>query len=185
MTMKAGNLEAKLIQSFDYLKSTKKDSMKHVGDIENVDVLFEDNIYFLKTKTDDIGFFQVLKHDNEAIIQNMYIDTPFRRQGLMSKFFFFLKRNEGYDKIRLGDVHSKDTIIAIQKIAHRFTTYWEKNGQTEPYSSETINDFYSPTKPTGWTIVLENDGDFSSWPKFNNSLDVRCDYSWLFNTELD
>lgn len=188
MTMQAGSLEAPLRKAFEHISFNEKQKYSHVGDIEEIKVLRGNDIYFLTSEQHDIGFFQVINHGDTGLIQNMFVDTPFPKKGIMSKFFWFLKRNEGFDRIKLGDVHSLDTTQAIQKIAHRFNkVYWERGNkltgvETRPFSPNTIDQFYGTTAPTGWSIVLENDGDFSNWPKFFNIVDVHTHYDWIFNT---
>jgi hypothetical protein len=97
---------------------------------------------------------------------NAYVVEVHRKQGLFSAFLFFLKRNEGLSKIVIGELQSEDTIEAIRRIHKRFKTSWEKDGIKEPYDPNSLEQYYSYIAPTGWKIVLENHGDFSSWPKF-------------------
>jgi hypothetical protein len=97
---------------------------------------------------------------------NAYVVEVHRKQGLFSAFLFFLKRNEGLSKIVLGELQSEATVEAVRRIYKRFDASWKKDGYREPYDPATVDKYYSSTKPTGWKIVLENDGDFSSWPKF-------------------
>jgi hypothetical protein len=189
LSMKAGSLEKPLSDAFEELIKLKPE-MVHVGDIQHtvgdspfIKVLYhnQSSCYFLCTDATDVGFVQTITTNKNVTIQNVYIAKPFRRQGINPKFLFFLKKNEGYDKIIIGDVHSEDTYDALKAVGHRFDIKWEKDGEQKEFNVDTIDDFYDIKHPTGWKIVLENDGDFSDWSKFYNPIDVRAQYDWLIN----
>lgn len=97
----------------------------------------------------------------------------------MSAILFFMKRNEGLSKIVLSDHHSDATYNAIKRVYKRFTkVYWEKDGQVEPYSPDTVDSFYSITGPTGWRIVLEHNGSNLREGKRFDPTDLG---TWYFN----
>jgi hypothetical protein len=183
MTMKFGKTGLELDDALKNIYNDRK-NYKHVGDINKANVLYKNNIYLLINDNIPIGFFQVFKRSKIALVQNMFVSEKFRRAGWMSMFLFFLKQNESYDKIQLGSQHSNDTVEAIKRISSRFKVYWEKDGKIKPYDIETINDFYSDTKETGWNIILENTNDYSHYPKFWNNKDVIPDLRILYDRLL-
>lgn len=179
MTMKHGTMENQLSI---YFKSIIKDekNYKHVGDIEQIKVLKNNDIYLLITDDKPIAFFQVTNSNNVADLQNAYTIPELRKTGIFTKFIWFLKRNEGYNQIRFGDVHSEDTIEVIKAISKRFDTYWQNGkGEKIPYDVNTIDQFYSKKHPTDWKIILENNYDFSDWPKFYEVPNIKCIYEGI------
>lgn len=138
----------------------------HCGDIEDTQVIKAE-----RGKLTDYAFFQQTKCVgfailNNNVVVNVYVIPENRKRGLFSAFLFFLKRNEGMHQIVLGDTQSEQTVSAVKRIYKRFNTFWIKDGEKIPYDPNTIDQFYSIAGPTGWQIMLENDGDFSHWPKF-------------------
>lgn len=131
--------------------------------------------YAVFDKESIIAFFVL--EQNELL--NAYVKPEHRKQGVFSMFLFFLKRNEGFTKIIIGDLHSEATVEAIKHIAIRFHVYWTNGEIKVPYDPAKIDDFYSHLEPTEWQIVLENNGDFSRWPKKFDPLDSRTWYSPL------
>jgi len=179
ITMKVDSLEKQLSKFFKSISENRND-YKHVGDIEEINVYKNNDIYLLITDNKPVGFYQVIMSNKTGEVQNAYTAPEFRRNGIFTKFIWFLKRNEGYDRIRIGDVQSTDTIEAIKRIAKRFNAYWEnENGETVPYDINTIDQFYSSMHPTGWKIVLENYYDFSDWPKFYEIPNIKCLYEGI------
>ena len=154
----------------------------HIGDIQNFNVYKQmDNEYTdyaisdSSDTKDAIAFYRL--KDNEVMI--MYVKPQYRKQKILSMFLFFLKQNENFSKIVLNDRQSEDTVEAVKKISKRFKIHWIKGDEKVPYDINTIDNFYSVEKPTGWKLVLENDGDFSNHPKFWQPLDSRCWYEPL------
>lgn len=180
MTMAAGNMSEQLKRYFD-ICIQEQDTFDHVGDIENIKVLKRDEIYLLISNTTPVAFYQVLNHSPTAILQNAYVDGDFRGQNTTAKFLWFLKRNEGFKQIQMGDIQSEDMVAVIKKIAHRFNTTWRRGDEIEPYDPTTTDKFYDSMGKTGWVVVMENDGDFSDWPKYYdpNVLDNRCWYNMM------
>ena len=164
MTMKTGSYEGlvKYAPAFQKLIATGS----HVGDIEQYKV-YRDKDDLKNFAVFDgnylIEFFQI---DEKSILQAIYVYPRYRKQGLMSVTLFFLKNAMGFSKIILGDYHSNDTYEAVKRIYKRFQTHWEKDGQRVKYDPETVDQFYSLEKPTGWRLVLENDGIFEDMQYF-------------------
>lgn len=178
MTMKAGSLSAQLGRyMLGYVHDRK--SYQHVGDIEHLQVLLKEikgqKNYLLMDSDTGVGFFELEKNE----ILALYIEDKYRRQGIAAKMIWFLKKHEGYSKLTLSDVHSPDTVEMVKKLSKKFDVSWTKGNEKVKYDPEEIDKFYSHQKPTGWKIMLENDGDFSDWPRFFNGPDPRCHYDWL------
>jgi len=168
MTLRMGKAGNNLANGLEYAFNDRK-SYKHVGDIQDSNVLHKGDIYLIVSPKDQpVGIFQIIKNGDTALVQNMYVVSEHRKKGWMSMFLFFLKQNESYSRIQLGDIQSEDTVEAVKRIYVRFDTNWinKRNGERVKYDPDTINNFYSIHKATDWNIVLENDGDFSHCPKF-------------------
>lgn len=155
------------VNSYENLKLALPEFQKllkdgnHCGDIEQY------NIY-KKTRNQytDYGFFEnnscigfTVLEGNEII--NVYVIPEKRKTGIFPMFLFFLKKKEGIGSILLGDQHSEELIDALSKIYMRFKTSWIKDNEKVPYDPSTVDQFYSPSNPTGWKVLLENSFDFS------------------------
>lgn len=164
MTMKAGTFGRleKDLPEYQHLLEVGE----HCGDIEEFEIYKKDRkglidyAAFLDKKV--VAFFTLDKNEIVAA----FVIKELRKKGLFSAFLFFLKRNEGISQIILGEIHSKDTIEAVKRIYKRFNTSWVKDGKKEKFEPGVEEPYYSIEKPTGWKIMLENDGDFSKWQKF-------------------
>lgn len=180
MTMVAGDLSYNLSRYFNSAARSKS-SFLHVGDIESIRVLNKGNEFLLDLDQVNCAYFYVKAENSIVEISVAYVDPEFRRQNIFAKFIWFLKRFYHTTEIVIGDVHSKDTIEALKKLSSRFNISWTKDGQKVKYNPEKVDDFYGVNKPTGWKIVLENDGDFSKWPKFfdEQKPDIKQHYDWL------
>jgi hypothetical protein len=157
---------------------------EHCGDIEKVHVYkikLLGSLFYITSHDGKtvLGYYQV---DNNELI-GAYVIPEMRRQNLTAMFLLFLKRSEGMSKIIIGDQQSHNMIAVLQKVYKRFDTNWEKDGKKIPYDPATIDNFYSDKK-TGWQVVLENDGDFSKWPKFYNLYNTKTWYNQLLEGEL-
>jgi len=184
MTQSFGKVGSQLSNALKFADVNKGD-YSHVGDMNEADVLFKNEVYLIVLNTKSIAFFQVVKRGNTALVQNMYVVPEHRKEGWMSMFLYFLKQNEGYARIQLGDRHSEDTIEAVKRISKRFKVYWEKDGKRYPYTVDTIDKFYSLDAPSGWNIILENDGIFIDYPKFRDDKCVIPDIRLMYDILLD
>jgi hypothetical protein len=156
----------------------------HCGDIEKAHVyrtsLMGSTFYIISHDGKTVlGYYQL--DGNEVL--GAYVIPEMRQQNLTAMFLLFLKRNEGMSKIIIGDQQSANMIATLKKIYTRFDTSWEKDGTKIPYHPNTISNFYD-VKKTGWQIILENDGDFSKWPKFYNLYNLKTWYNQLIEGEV-
>lgn len=177
MTMRAGDLSYNLER---YLIAARKNSLKfkHIGDIEQLKVLRNENEYVLSQDDYFIAYFYV---DENDILVAAFVEEQYRNKNILLKFIWFILKYLKLSELKLSDVHSRDTIRAMQKLSDRLSLFWRKDGVDREYSKETIDDFYG-TKPTGWILVIKNDGVFEEWPLFFNPNvpDIRQYYDWLF-----
>lgn len=174
MTARTTSMEdlGKHIKEYEYVLNDGT----HVGDIEEFKVLrvsrqiapFYDYILTLEDKI--VAFFSVSK---KWIVEVAYVIPEYRKKGLFSAFLFFLKRNEGANKITLGNVHSPDTVKVVKRIYKRFETNWEnqKSGEKVKFDPNIEEPYYSSGIPTDWKIVLESDYDFTEWPKYREGIE--------------
>ena len=167
MTMKAGSLEHRLGSDLPFYQLLLADG-EHCGDIEEFEIYKKerkglwDYAAFLNKEV--VAYFTLDKNEIVAA----FVKKEFRKKGLFSAFLFFLKRNENISQILLGEIQSKDTIEAVKRIHTRFKTSWVNGSKKEKFDPNIEEPYYSNMSPTGWKIMLENDGDFSHWPKFFN-----------------
>jgi len=167
MTMKAGSYEH-LESHLSAFEKVKEEGV-HCGDIEHYNVyrrerssILIDYAIFLQDKI--IAFFVI----DSGELSTAFVSKSERKKGLFSAFLFFLKRNEGMNEIILVDLHNEDTINAIKRIYKRFKTSWVKGDEKVDFDPTIEKPYYLLMKPTGWKIMLENDGDFSNYLKFFN-----------------
>jgi GNAT superfamily N-acetyltransferase len=181
--MKAGSYEglSRYLPQYAAFKS----SGIFVGEIEDYKIFKANDDYgrYAAFLDNDVAAFWQISSEGE--LAGVYVHPDHRRKGLFSAILFFLKRNEGFSKIILGDHHSNDTYNAVQRIYKRFTkVYWQRGDQTVPYDPFTVDDFYSLTGPTGWQIVLEHSSSNLNECKRFDPLDLGTWYFNLLDEEL-
>lgn len=187
MTMRAGSLEAGMKAFFDFY-SNKKSEFKHVGDIEKIKVLKGEmnnsTIYVLTLDNEAIAYFVTLMNNSFTVFNGAYVVPAHRSQKLTEKFLAFLKKHENGSKILFGKTHSSATVELIKSIAKsmRYELSWvsDDGKKKEKYDEKTIDKFYSLTKPTEWSVLLENDGIFEGAQRFYNleNHDLHQFYDW-------
>lgn len=177
MTMRAGNLD-RLATAYVNLHKNDWKMGEHVGDIEQFSVIKFNEFFSVWLNDEIISSLKTIPTGDLIEVRNIWTSKKFRGQKILSKLLWFLKTRMGYSKLLLGDVHSQDTQAIVKGGLSRFEKSWYKDGKKEKFSLDTLDKFYSYGKSTGWRILLENDGDFSSWPKFTGSDWVRDNYEW-------
>ena len=181
MTMRGGNFD---ISATEYSKSFLKhlDKFTYIADIEDFKVLkwqyLKSDTFFLLIKDDQvISSCKVLDYlDGIKMIRNIWTDRNYRGNGILSKLLWFFKTRLNYSRMVLGDLHSEDTQKVVKNGLSKFKKSWYKNGKQEPFSADTLNNFYSDSKATGWLVMLENDGQFENWPMFKGTDFCRDNY---------
>jgi len=180
ITMKVGNLDTQLsniaVQNKEHWKTGK-----HIGDIEDKKVLLfkatDKNWIYSLWKENELISYLLLVNNSPVEVSQVWIDPNYRGQKIFSKLLWYLKTRENYSSILLGDIHSKDT-VEVLKYLSRFKNYWTNGKEKISYDSTEIDKFYSLERPTEWKLVLENNGDFSSWPKYTTGYMVNDYYDW-------
>lgn len=189
MTLTAGSLDLKLGKYLSIYAKSFPVSYEHLGDIEEVAVWFDKatSIYLL-VKDKLIGWFYVIGFKTTMTgleLKAAYVLPDLRSNRLFEKFIWFLKKHViGGSCIMLGDVHSEATQHVVKKLAHaeRFELSWFNIDTTERVAvSDNMLLGYSALKATPWRIIIENDGDFSTWPKFYtpDHADIKQWYDFL------
>lgn len=167
MTMRGGNFDDLATKFVSFKRDTWKKNGNHVGDIENFTVL-QDGKYFSVWDNDEIVACSSLTgYANTNIVDDVWVNPDYRGQKLFSKLIWFYKTRLDKNNLLIGQVHSKNMQEVIKGLS-RFSKWWynTKTKEKKPFSLDTLDDFYSYTEVTPWRLLLENNGDFSSWPKF-------------------
>lgn len=152
-TLITGNPE-KIMSSI--IDNIDVDSLKHVGDIEHYKVLFDNNLYLIMNQDNKVGYAVIEMDGNIPVLDQLYISDVYRGKGIGEMFILYLKRIEGYSKIKFGLQQSLDAMKMVDRISHRFDIYWEKDGETMDYNEVNNDIAYSYGGNTGWQLVLEN-----------------------------
>ena len=180
MTMRGGNFD---IPATEYVKAFEKhlNNFTHIADIEDFKVMkwvyLNVDTFFLLLKDEKIVCFaKVQNKDNLKMVRNIWTDKEFRGKGLLSKLLWFFKTRLNYSKMVLGDMHSHDTQQIVKGGLSKFEKFWYKDGKQEPFSLQTLDTYYNDSKPTGWLVMLENDGQFDNWPMFKGTDFCRDNY---------
>ncbi len=182
MSMKGGDFSAPA-ERFARHHETQWADGKHVGDIDEFSVN-QDGIYY--SVWDGEELIACASADtlptSYTIVDHLWVETSYRGQNIISKLLWFLKTREGYDKLMFGKVHSSDTYNFLKQGGlSKFKKTWHRGEEIEPFSPETIDDFYGIDDKKDWQLVLEGDlSAFSDFPRFRGDADywaTEC-YDW-------
>jgi len=181
-TQRAGSLD-KISTKFvnQNLDKWKSDS-NYVADMDDFKIK-QDGMFYTVWDNDTLALSSSLNIDQSPpIVDHVWINPAYRGQHLFSKIMWFYKTRLGHSQLLLGSVHSKD-MVEVLKYMPRFHKFWVKDNQKIPYDSNTIDQFYSYTEPTGWLILLENNGIFN-WQKINTGWDyIKESYDWCYRLD--
>jgi hypothetical protein len=157
---------------------------KHIADIEQFKVKVSDSeqlpgalLYTLWDK-DTVVAFAALIGGNE--VDGVWVNPDYRGQRIFSKVLWFFKTRLNKSPLILGDIHSKDMQEVIKGLS-RFEKKWIniRTQEIQPFSLDTLDNFYSSARPTAWRLMLENDGEFD-WPMFRTGMQfMKEDYTEL------
>jgi hypothetical protein len=77
---------------------------------------------------------------------------------------WFFKTRMNRSPLMIGQVHSK-IMQDVVKGMSRFNKSWIniKTNEKQPFSIDTLDQYYSYLSPTNWRLILENSGEFN-WP---------------------
>ena len=157
---------------------------KHIADIEQFKVKVNDSeqlpgalLYTLWDKDTLVAFAAVIGHNE---VDGVWVNPDYRGQRIFSKILWFFKTRLNKSPLILGDIHSKDMQEVIKGLS-RFEKKWIniRTQEIQPFSLDTLDNFYSSARPTAWRLMLENDGEFN-WPMFRTGMQfMKEDYTEL------
>ena len=151
---------------------------KVIGNIDDYTLRKFNNMY---TVWDDDQYVASAELSDNSEVNLMHVDPKYRGQKILSKLLWNFKSRQGRSKLTLDQYHSDDLYNVIKQGGlSRFNKSWQNShGDIEPFDVNTVDKYYSHTKPTGWKLVLENDGDFSDMPHYTEGKNwITEDYSW-------
>lgn len=155
---------------------------KYIADIEQFKVLVSDSeqvpgaLVYTLWDNNVLSAFAVLVGDNE--VDGVWVNPDYRGQRILSKILWFFKTRLNKSPLILGDIHSTDMQEVIKGLS-RFEKKWYniRTNEVEPFSLNTLDNFYSYERPTPWRLMLENIGEFN-WPMFRTGLQfMKEDYT--------
>lgn len=158
------------------IESWKNDPL--VANIDEFDVKHANSVYTV-WDNDTLVATTTLSNDTIPVVDRIWVNPEYRGQKVLSKLLWFYKSREGHPRLLLGDFHSKEMqeILAGNGLS-RMTKHWYKNGDIQPFDPVDPSK-YSLGGKTGWFVMLENNGDFSGWPRWTENKDfMREPYNW-------
>lgn len=177
-TMLSGNLEDNSNKTFNNL-AKHLNEYSSVGNIDgeyNV-VKWSDgtnsNYFLLNSQDAPIALYVVVKISNSRILLKvMHVIPLYRKKSITARFIWFLKREEHFKEIQIGNIISPDTKHLINRLSHSFHVWWESEDEKIKYTDADFNKYSSQYKPTEWNIVLENDHNFTNLGTYTNVYDL-------------
>ena len=153
---------------------------KYIADIENYKVL-QDGIYY--SLWDDmalVAYCSLANTDNT--VDDVFVNAAYRGKHIFSMMLWFFKTRLNRSPLLLGKVHSKMMQEVIKGLS-RFNKYWFniRTNEKQPFSLDTLDNYYNYLAPTPWRLMLENSGDFSDWPMFNGGGFIKESYESYIN----
>jgi len=165
MTMRGPDLSNVAQQFVDANRDRWFKNSKYIADIENYRVL-QDGIYYSLWDSDIIVAVASLSNATNTV-DDVWVNPDYRGRKIFSMMLWFFKTRLNKGKILLGQIHSKDMQEVVKGLS-RFEKKWYnvRTNVVEPFSIDTIDNYYSYGGPTPWRLMLENSGEFN-WPMFN------------------
>ncbi len=174
MTMKGPDLSKQAEEFANKNKDRWYSQGKYIADIEDYKVL-QDGIYY--SLWDNTILVAVCSLSNENnVIDDVYVNSKYRGRKIFSMMLWFFKTRLNRSPLMIGPVHSTDMQEVVKGMS-RFNKYWYniKTNEKEPFSVDTLDNFYSHLQPTPWRLILENSGEFN-WPMYNVAGFVKESY---------
>lgn len=174
MTMRGSDLSVQAEKFATKYKNQWLNQGKHIADIEDFKVL-QDGIHYSLWDNDMLVAVCSLSDDNT--IDNVYVSSKYRGRKIFSMMIWFFKTRMNRSPLIIGPTHSK-MMQEVVKGLSRFSKQWYniETHEKEPFSLDTLENYYSYLQPTPWRLMLENSGDFSDWPMFNGAGFVKESY---------
>lgn len=177
MTMRGPNYD-KVAQQFGTTNQEQwKTRGKHIGDIEQFKVL-QDGMYYSLWNGDVLVAYSSLSSADNTV-DDVWVNPEYQNQRVFSKMLWFFKTRLNRSPLMLGPVHSH-TMQEVVKGLSRFDKFWfnVRTNEKEPFSIDTLDNYYSYSGSTPWRLMLENNSDFSEWPMFKTgSSYIKEDYT--------
>ena len=174
MSMKGPDLSKQAEQFANKYKDSWYKNGKHIADIEDYKVLQDGIYYSLWYDTTLVAVCSLSNANNE--IDDVYVNPEYRGRKIFSMMLWFFKTRLNRSPLMIGPVHSTDMQEVVKGLS-RFNKYWYniKTNEKEPFSLDTLANFYSYLQPTPWRLMLENSGEFD-WPMYNVAGFVKESY---------
>jgi len=154
-------------QSWEY-------NSRHIGDIEDYALKQYDNFYTL-WDNDILIAYVTFTDSPENLVKDNWVDEKYRFRKIFSMMLWFFKTRLARNRIIIGKVNSVDMQEVINGMS-RFHKHWINIDTNElvAFDVNIVHKYYNADKSTQWRLMLENNGDFSDWPKFNDHLDFMA-----------
>lgn len=174
MTLRLGDLSQHAEQFANRYKDRWYNHGKHIADIENYKVLQDGLYYSLWDDTTLVAVCSLSNADNT--VDDVYVNPEYRGKKIFSMMLWFFKTRLNRSPLMIGPSHSS-MMQEVVKGLSRFKKYWYniKTNEKEPFSLDTLDNFYSHLNPTPWRLMLENTGEFN-WPMYNGGGFVKEAY---------
>lgn len=174
MTMRGPDLSKQAEQFANSNKNRWYNDGKHIADIENYKVL-QDGIYYSLWDNDQLVAVCSLS-DKNNIVDEVYVATEHRSKKIFSMMLWFFKTRLNRSPLMIASTHST-MMQEVVKGLSRFKKYWynSETNEKEPFSVDTVDNFYRYLSPTQWRLMLENTGEFN-WPMYNEGGFVKESY---------
>ena len=150
-----------------------KNDGQYIADIEDYRVLknkgHESSVdHYSLWDNDELVAFALLSIDN--VVDGVWVNPSYRGQKIFSAMLWFFKTRLNRSPLILGDIHSTDMQEVVKGLS-RFNKKWInlRTHEQEPFSLDTLDNFYSNANPTKWRLMLENTGEFDNWPMFKGN----------------
>lgn len=183
--MRAGRINSQRSEKF--VSDNRADWLSRGEVIGNIDDQYDlrrlGDQYSLWSGNDYVASAQLSLPDTNGYseVNLLPVDPKFRNQRVLDRLLWNFKTRQGHSKLKINQYHSDDLykIISGNGLS-RFTRYWvNDSGDSRPYDTKTVDQYYSPTGPTGWYLVLENTGNFTDMPHYSPGVNwITEDYSW-------
>jgi hypothetical protein len=182
LSMRTGRLNDKESKNFvNNNASVWLTDGKIIGQIDRFNLRRYEDMYSLWNDSNYVASAKLSDYGNYSEVNLLHVDEKYRNQKILSKLLWNFKTRQGKNKLILNQYHSDDLYDVIKNGGlSKFEKYWiDGNGNKESFDTSSIEKYYSRLKPTGWKLVLENDGNFSDMPHFTEGKNwITEDYSW-------
>ena len=172
MTMRSVDFDKRVPKYGEYNPAVWRTG-DHIGDIQQFQLRKLDNYYSLWDREYLIAYI-MLTTDAIPIVDDVWVSPRMQGQKIFSKLLWFFKTRLNHTKLMMGHLHSPKMQEVLGGLSS-FKKFWTDGIQWIPFDPDTTDDFYSVEGPTKWRLVLENNGDFSMFPKFTTGKNMMME----------